>query len=159
MTQDKYDYSQQEKEGKGAEEMYKKYLTKDGWSCRKTKGKNPDEPFDYEITDGCWGDKKTIEIKSYGRPELQKIFAETVQVQPQGRKESTPEYLTYPDKIDEMIYVDQINKKAFVYDMKKFAEFVEANKGIAVWNSTFTAKGVVISEQHNKIGYIKTIDL
>jgi hypothetical protein len=159
VTQDKYDFGEQDKEGKAAEEMYKKYLMKEGWTCRKTKGKNPDEPYDYEITDGCWGDRKTIEIKSYGKPELGTIFAETVQLSDKYKEKSIPEYLTYPHMIDEMIYVDQKGKRAFVYDMKKFAKFVESIKYLEQYNTTHTAKGVKITEDSSMIGYIKTINI
>jgi hypothetical protein len=105
MTQDEYNHAEQAKEGKAAEEMYEKHLMKEGWSCRKTKPKDPAEPFDYEIIDGCWGDRKTIEIKSYGKPHLKTIFAETVQISDKYKERSIPEYLTYPHMIDEMIIV------------------------------------------------------
>lgn len=72
---------------------------------------------------------------------------------------STPEYLSNPDKIDEMIYVDQQGKRALIYDMKKFAAFVESIKYLERYNTTETAKGVVISEKSSMIGYIKTIYL
>lgn len=159
MTQDEYDFEELDEEGKAAEKMYEEYLTAEGWSCRKTKPKDPDEPYDYQIIDGCWGDKKNIEIKSYGSPELGTIFAETVQISDKYKIKSTPEYLSNPDKIDEMIYVDQQGKRALIYDMKKFAAFVESIKYLERYNTTETAKGVVISEKSSMIGYIKTIYL
>ena len=160
MTQEEYDFQEQDKEGKAAEKMLQEYLEKEGWHCRKTKGKDPNEPYDYMINHKTTGHWRTIEIKSYGKPERHTIFAETVQLSNKYKERSTPEYLSYPEKIDYMIYVDQINKKAFKYDMKKFAAYVELIKNNdPVYNSTGTARGVVISECHNMIGYIKTIDL
>jgi len=159
MTKQEYNFQQLEIEGKAAEKMFQEYLEKEGWRCRKTKAKDPNEPYDYQINHKTTGHWRTIEIKSYGKPEYGTIFAETVQVSPKQRIESTPEYLSHPEKIDYMIYVDQKGKRAFKYDMKKFAKFVEANQGIAGWNGTYTAKGIVISEKHNMIGYLETIDL
>ena len=154
MTNEEW-FAEKMRVGTAAEKMYEGYLTAEGWSCRKTKPKDPAEPYDYEVREssGLW--KKAIEIKNYGSPELGTIFAETFQI----GSGTVPEYLTYPDMIDEMVYVDQKNKRAFVYDMKKFAAYVEATKYREIEIDRGTARGIIFSEDMKAAGYIKTIDL
>lgn len=154
MTNEEW-FAEKMRVGTAAEKMYEGYLTKEGWRCRKTKPKDPAEPYDYEVIDGCWGDKKRIEIKNYGSPERGTIFAETFQI----GSGTVPEYLTYPHMIDEMIYVDQKGKRAFIYDMKKFAAYVEATKYREIEIDRKTARGIIFSEDMKAAGYIRTINI
>lgn len=142
--------------GLAAEKMYEKYLSR-LWSCRKPTPQNPTEPYDYECIHDIWGHRKTVEIKNYGSPKLGTIFAETLQV----KSNTVPEYLLYPHLIDEMVYVDQINKRAFIYDMKKFASYVKdiSNKFGVITIDAGTAKGITFKEDTKDAGYIETINI
>lgn len=141
--------------GTAAEKMFEKYLTKEGWHCRKTKAKDPNEPYDYQINHKTTGHWRTIEIKNYGKPKLGTIFAETLQT----LSKTTPEYLLYPNKIDRMIYVDQVGRLAYVYEMKMFAQYVQANIHKAFPIEGGTAFGIKIDECEVEAGYKYTISL
>jgi hypothetical protein len=140
--------------GLAAEKMYERYLLRQ-WSCRKPTPQDPKEPYDYECIHDIWFHRKTVEIKNYGSPKLRTIFAETLQV----KSNTVPEYLLYPHLIDEMVYVDQVGRRAFIYDMKKFAAYVEATKYREIEIDAGTARGIIFSEDMKAAGYIKTINI
>ena len=142
-------------EGTRAENMFVGWLDNKGWSCRKTKPQDKNEPYDYMILHKEKEYVRTIEIKSYGGPQYKTIFAETLQV----KSNTTPEYLLYPDKIDYMIYVDQQNKKAFMYKMEEFANYVLKNKHNEFTINRGTAKGIKVPECCEEAGWFKTINL
>lgn len=150
----KEEFNQLLDEGTRAENMFVRWLEKK-WSCRKTIPQDKNEPFDFMITNKEKGYVRTIEIKSYGGPQYKTIFAETLQV----KSNTTPEYLLYPDKIDYMIYVDQQNKKAFMYKMEEFANYVLKNKHKEFTINRGTAKGIKVDECCEEAGWFKTINL
>lgn len=147
-------FEQKKENGDVSEAMVEDFLTANGWSCRKTKHKDPEEPFDYVInnTSGHW---RTIEIKTYGNDYWGTIFAETFQ----PLDNSVPEYLLHPDKIDYMIYVHQETKRAFIYDMKAFVSYVKAHKWEEKLIKEGSATGIRIKQYDKEAGWIKTIDL
>jgi len=142
-------------EGTRAENMFVEWLQSKSWTCRKTIPQDKNEPFDYMICHKEKGYVRTIEIKSYGAPHYNTIFAETLQV----KSNTIPEYLLYPKQIDYMIYVDQKNKKAFMYRMEDFANYVLKNKHKEFTINRGTAKGIKIPECCDEAGYFKTINL
>lgn len=152
MTKEKF--NQLLAEGTRAEDMFVEWLEKK-WSCRKTIPQDKNEPFDYMITHKEKGYVRTIEVKSYGGPEYKTIFAETLQV----KSNTTPEYLLYPDKIDYIVYVDQQNKKAFMYKIEDFTNYVLKNKHKEFMIALGTAKGIRVPECCEEAGYIGTINL
>lgn len=151
----KEEFNQLLDEGTRAENMFVGWLEKRNWSTRKTIPQDKTEPFDYAIMHKERGHMRTIEIKSYGCPQYKTIFAETLQV----KSNTIPEYLLYPEKIDYMIYVDQQNKKAFMYKMEDFANYVLKNKHKEFTISKGTAKGIKVPECCEEAGYFKTVDL
>jgi hypothetical protein len=140
-------------EGEAAEHLFITWLESHGWSAKKTEPQNPDEPFDYHLTQIKSNKKKAIEIKSYGAPNLKTIFAETFQ----PLSETIPEYLLHPDKIDYMIYIDQKNSFAFIYDVKVFASYVRDNMKREITIARGSAKGIIIKEDCKDAGFIKQI--
>ena len=129
-------------EGTAAEVLFISWIEKHGWTARKTEPQDPAEPFDYMLYSNDTQKRKAVEIKSYGQPNLKTIFAETFQT---GSK-TIPEYLLYADKIDYMIYVDQKNSFAFIYDMKSFVSYVKANMNKEITIARGSAKGIIIAE-------------
>jgi len=152
MTKEKF--NQLLDEGTRAENMFVGWL-ENKWSCRKTKPQDKNEPFDYMITHKEKEYVRTIEIKSYGRPDYKTIFAETLQV----KSNTIPEYLLYPDKIDYIVYVDQQNKKAFMYKIEDFTNYVLKNKHREFIIGIGTAKGIIVPECCEEAGYIGTLNL
>ncbi len=140
-------------EGTRAENMFVDWLQKKNWTCRKTIPQ--EEPYDYMILHKDRGHIRTLEIKSYGGPEYKTIFAETLQV----KSNTTPEYLLHWDKIDYMVYVDQKNKKAFMYKMNDFANYVLKNKHREFTINRGTAKGIKVPECCEEAGWFTTINL
>jgi hypothetical protein len=153
MTQE--EFQELLEEGTAAEDMFVGWLESKNWNCRKTLPQDKTEPFDYFIMHKERGHMRTIEIKSYGAPHYRTIFAETLQV----KSNTVPEYLLYTDHIDYMIYVDQQNRKAFMYKMDEFASYVRANQHKEFTINRGTAKGIKIPECCEAAGYIRTIDL
>lgn len=142
-------------EGTRAEDMFVQWLEKNNWSCRKTLPQDKMEPFDYAIMHKQRGHMRTIEIKSYGAPHYKTIFAETLQV----KSNTVPEYLLHTDKIDYMVYVDQKNRKAFMYYMEPFAGYVRTNEHKSFTINRGTARGIKVPECCEVAGYFKTINL
>jgi hypothetical protein len=150
-------YEEMERLGKQAEELVLQYLV----GIKKYKAKKVDHekhPFDIgaEKPDGK---KFRIEVKVYGAPYLRTIFAETLQISPKKKIESTPEYLTYYENIEYMMYVDLVSKTAYVYNMPKFASYVLANKSKEFLNNRGTAMGIKIPEKSEEAGFICKLDL
>jgi len=105
------------------------------------------------------GKRFTVEVKLYGNPDLDTIFAETVQISPKAKIESCPEYLTYHKEIKYMMYVDMVNKIGYLYHMRKFASYVLANKGSEFPIERGTAKGIKINKTSLEAGFICEIPL
>lgn len=149
-------FEDRKREGDEAQRIVVDYLSTLGYRWRKSIDKV--EPFDYLITRPN-GTTFTAEIKKYGKPEYGTIFAETVQISPTKKLESTPEYLAHTDKIDAMIYVDVEKGRAFIYHMKKFASYVKANMDKQITIARGTAKGIKISECCQDAGFKTIINL
>lgn len=143
-------FEDRKKEGDEAQRVVIDYLTTLGYRWRKSIDKV--EPYDYLITRPN-GTTFTAEIKKYGKPEYKTIFAETVQISPTHKIESTPEYLAHTDKIDAMIYVDVERGRAFIYHMKKFASYVKVNMHNQMTIGRGTAKGIKIPECCEEAGF------
>ena len=150
-----YRVAQKMADGELSEAMVKDFLMANGWSCRKTKPKDPEEPFDFVINNKTSGHWRTIEIKTYGNDYWGTIFAETFQ----PLDNSVPEYLLHGDKIDYMIYVHQETKRAFIYNMKAFVSYVKAHKWEEKLIKEGSALGIKIKQYDKEAGWIKTIDL
>ena len=150
-------YEEMDRLGKQAEALVLHYLVGfKGYKAKKVD--HAKYPFDIgaEKPDGK---KFRIEVKVYGAPYLRTIFAETVQISPKQKIESTPEYLTYYKNIEYMMYVDLVSKTAYVYNMPKFASYVLANKSKEFLNNRGTAMGIKISEKSEEAGFICKLDL
>ena len=140
-------------EGTAAEVLFISWIERHGWTARKTEPQDPAEPFDYLLTNNNTKKRKAVEIKSYGQPNLKTIFAETFQT---GSK-TIPEYLLYPDKIDYIVYVDQKNSFAFIYDVKVFAGYVRDNMNREITIARGSAKGIIVKEDCLDAGFKKKI--
>lgn len=150
-------FDRQEELGRQAEELVLQYFVAvKGYKAKKVD--HDTHPFDIGVQTGS-GKKFRIEVKVYGAPYLHTIFAETVQISPKQKIQSTPEYLTYYDNIEYMMYVDLVSKTAYVYDMQKFATYVLANKGKAFSINRETAMGIKIPDMHKEAGYLSKIPL
>lgn len=150
-------FDRQEELGRQAEELVLQYFVAvKGYKAKKVD--HDTHPFDIGVQTGS-GKKFRIEVKVYGAPYLRTIFAETVQISPKLKIESTPEYLTYYDNIEYMMYVDLTSKTAYVYDMSKFAAYVLANKAKAFTINRGTAKGIKILQTDKEAGYLSKIPL
>ena len=153
--QDSY-FDRQECLGRQAEALVLQYLVGRGYKAKKVNHET--HPFDIGVQTGS-GKKFRIEVKVYGAPHLETIFAETVQISPKLKIQSTPEYLTYYDNIEYMMYVDLRSKIAYVYDMPKFATYVLANKHKAEPIGRGTAMGIRIHQTDKEAGYLSKIPL
>ena len=153
--QDSY-FDRQECLGRQAEALVLQYLVGRGYKAKKVNHET--HPFDIGVQTGS-GKKFRIEVKVYGAPYLRTIFAETVQISPKLKIQSTPEYLTYYDNIEYMMYVDLTSKIAYVYDMPKFAAYVLANKNKAFPINRGTAMGIRIHQTDKEAGYLSKIPL
>ena len=153
--QDSY-FDRQECLGRQAEALVLQYLVGRGYKAKKVNHET--HPFDIGVQTSS-GKKFRIEVKVYGAPHLHTIFAETVQISPKLKIESTPEYLTYYDNIEYMMYVDLRSKIAYVYDMPKFATYVLANKHKAFPINRGTAKGIKIRQTDKEAGFRSKIPL
>lgn len=153
--QDSY-FDRQECLGRQAEALVLQYLVGRGYKAKKVNHET--HPFDIGVQTGS-GKKFRIEVKVYGAPYLRTIFAETVQISPKLKIESTPEYLTYYDNIEYMMYVDLRSKIAYLYDMSKFATYVLANKHKEEPIGRGTAMGIKIDRTDKEAGYLSKIPL
>jgi hypothetical protein len=150
-------YEEMDRLGKQAEALVLHYLV--GVKGYKAKKVNHEKyPFDIGAEKPN-GKKFRIEVKVYGAPYLRTIFAETVQISPKQKIESTPEYLTYYKNIEYMMYVDLVSKTAYVYNMPKFASYVLANKSKEFPNNRGTALGIKVPERSEEAGFICKLDL
>jgi hypothetical protein len=150
-------YEEMDRLGKQAEALVLHYLV----GVKGYKAKKVDHakyPFDIGAQKPD-GKKFRIEVKVYGAPYLRTIFAETVQISPKQKIESTPEYLTYYKGIEYMMYVDLVSKTAYVYDMPKFASYVLANKKNERLINRGTAMGIRIPQMHKDAGFLSKISL
>ena len=142
--------------GRQAEELVLQYFVGIGYKAKKVDHEK--YPFDIGVQTSS-GKKFRIEVKVYGAPYLRTIFAETLQISPKLKIESTPEYLTYYENIEYMMYVDLRSKTAYLYDMPKFAAYVLANKSKALPINRGTAMGIKIPQMDEEAGFRSRINL
>jgi hypothetical protein len=146
-------FHQKKAEGDHAESLFIHFLIRSNFKIKK--GIELQQPYDYIVLKEP--KSYNIEIKKYGRPELQTIFAETLQISKKNKKESIPEYLKHTEDIDWIIYVDVDNLQAFIYDVKVFASYVRANMHMEKTIAYGTARGIIIPECCQEAGFKKKI--
>jgi len=156
MSEEDY-YEIKRKLGDEAEALVKDYFihTK---GYKATKVPHVFYPYDLIVKTET-GKRFTVEVKVYGRPDLDTIFAETMQISKEAKIESCPEYLTYHKEIKYMMYVDLVNKIGYIYHMQKFASYVLANKGSEFPIERGTAKGIKINKTSLEAGFLSQVFL
>ena len=149
-------YRDMDKLGSQAEALVIDYFHSKGYRAKKMDHNK--YPFDIGVKTGS-GRKFSVEVKVYGAPTMGTIFAETVQISPKLKTQSTPQYLDHYKSIKYMMYVDLGSNIGYLYNMQIFASYVLANKSKEFPNNRGTALGIKVPERSEEAGFICKLDL
>lgn len=161
MAFNKNFFNQQDKVGQIGELAFKELMSSLPQFSSVTKVNFKTHHYDFETTSAETGKTKTWEIKTVQKVSSpwRKFTAETETYDKSSGYRKVPEYLTYKNDIDYMVYYDDTRKAFYFYDNKVFANWVETNIDQAFNNKFNTAMVIQFKPEDTELGFLYKYNL